>query len=256
MLLGRRSTFLVGALHHGAAKNSLKSEFRVAEMKRRWFLDGLTPPISQSAFFLGLIYIVWRWPGGPAWLQPHFALFNRGHVLANNTSLETLDLAYSGPFLIQPADGEEALLWGGLTHVMLNPHEKNMCQRIAGVVVVSCWAHGAYSLWLQGCGGCGFCALCRYRQRQCCGSVRRPTLQQDPEELEFEAAVWVCLKIGTAIFMGKMMIVHGNIGRTIFRQTCLLGAFGPGTFRNFMANTHGHWVAHRNLGADTQFLTT
>lgn len=116
-----------------------------------------------------------------------------------------------------------------------------MCQRIAGVVVVSCWAHG----------GCGGCALCRYRQRRCRGSVRRPTLQQDPEELEFEAAVWVCLKIGTAIFMGKMMIVHGNIG-----QTCLLGAFGPGTFRNFMANTHGHWVAHRNLGADTQFLTT
>jgi hypothetical protein len=77
-----------------------------------------------------------------------------------------------------------------------------------------------------------------------------------PEELEFEADVWVCVKIGTAIFMGKMMIVHGNIGRTIFRQTCLLGAFGPGTFRNFMANTHGHWVAHRNLGADTQFLTT
>ena len=66
--------------------------------------------------------------------------------------------------------------------------KKNMCQRIAGVVVVSCWAHGAYSLWLQGCGGCGFCALCRYRQRRCCGSCAQAYVATRP----WRAWVWGC----------------------------------------------------------------
>ena len=193
-----------------------------------------------------------------------FCLEKRGYILANNTSLETLDLAYSGHgrgFYRPLTVSEKALLWGGVTHV-----ESCWVQHVGfvvgfvvvvvvvvGFVVVGPGAHCAYFLlWLQGC------ALYRYRQRRCRRSVRRPTLQQDPEELEFEAPlfglVWKPVYPQITICLETMMIIHG--AHFFFRETCLLGTFGPGTFWNFIANTHGHWVAYRNLWADSQFLTT